>query len=153
MAKLAFSGKGKYPDFEKGYTLYCKRKKKGEPVAETVYNNIVRDYCKTLADRLEKDGMVDLPKDTGTLFTAIFRRKPQYRGNKFVGYGKINRTTGNYDGSPTAFGIVFLPKRNKTNNLRCFGFVANRRLFQRLKNSYVEQTCNWIPMQFNDKMI
>lgn len=153
MSKLAFSCKGKYPDFSKGYTLYNDRSRKTKPVDKRTYCNIIRDYCKYLSEKLERDGMVDFPKGIGTLFVTMFRRKPQYIGKQFVGFGKMDWKRKAYDGSSSAFGIVFLPSRRYTANLRSFGFVANRRLFQRLKQEYDEGTCSWKPIDFNEKMI
>lgn len=153
MGKFVFSGKGRYPDFTEGYTLYSNRCRKTIPVSSVVYNNIIRDYCKYLSVSFERNGMVDFPNGIGTLFTAVFQRKPQYRGKTFIGYGKMDWETKHFDGSNTAFGIVYLPNRNKVQCMRCYGFVANRRLFQRLKKQYIEQTCDWKPMIFNEKMI
>ena len=153
MSRLAFHNRGKYTDFEKSYELYCKRCKKSSPVNYQTYKNIVREYCKCLADRLANDGMVDLPSNLGTIIVSDIRRKPQYRGDKFVGYGKMNWKEGRYDGSNKALGIVFLARRDKTENLRSFGFVANRRLFYRIKELFDSGLSNWQPMEFNETMI
>lgn len=152
MSRLAFHDKGKYTDFNAGYELYCKRCKK-EPVDFKTYKNVVRAYCKHIAERLESDGMVDLPSSLGTLVVSDIRRKPQYRGKKFVGFGKVDWKAGHYDGSNKAVGVVYLPRRDKTNNLRCFGFVANRRLFYRIKEKLESGLCAWKPMEFNETMI
>jgi len=89
----------------------------------------------------------------GQIAAAIITRKPQYRGKKFIGYGKMDWDKGCFDGSPKAFGIVFLPNRNKKAGLRCYGFVANRKLFKRMKARYESDDCPWVPLEFNDDMI
>ena len=150
--KLAFSGQARYPEFEEGYRLYKSRNRSREPLDEKTYRRVVREYCKLLRRDLLADGMVDLPS-IGSLYATIFRRRPQYRGDKFVGYGKMDWEKGHYDGEPTAFGISFLPKRNKTSNLRSFGFVANRRLFQEMKALYQSYDCPWTPMEFDKEII
>lgn len=148
--KLAFSGKARYPDYSLGYELYKKRVK--DPVDEELYSKIVRGYCKGLADRLVKEGVADLP-NVGTIAAAILTRKPQYRGKKFIGYGGMDWEKKEFDGKLKTFGIVFLPARGKNENLRSFGFVANRALFKRMKSGYMEGECSWTPLTFNDDMI
>lgn len=144
--KLAFSGQARYADFSDGYALYQKRSKTGDVMNEETYHRVVKDYCSSLADRLEKQGMVDLPR-LGTIAAARLTRKAQYRGNKFIGYGAIDWSTGKYDGKLKTFGLVFLPTQKRKQNLRCYGFVANRRLFKRVKAS------NHILLDYNDEMI
>ena len=151
--KLAFSGQARYPDMTEGYELYVRRARTSQPVDIQTYNKIVKDYCKMLAEELEEYGMVDLPSDMGSLATIRLQRKPQYRRKKFVGYGKWDWKCGHHDGSFTAFGITFLPKREKSQNLRCYGFVTNRRLFQRIKEKYDAGCHVWAPLTFNDEMI
>jgi len=152
--KLAFSGEGRYTDFEDGYRMYVNRSRKGESVDRKTYNRIIRLYCSSLADRLEENGIIDLPNDMGMIAAAVLKRKPQYRGKKFVGYGKMDWKKKMYDGTLRAFGIVFLPKMGKKrNNLRCYGFVANRRLFQRMKKTYENFDCDWSPIAFEEEMI
>lgn len=153
MMKLLFNGDGRYPEFSKAYGLYCRRNRASSPVDEKTYRAVIREYCRMLADRLEKDGAVDLPNDMGTITTAKIRRKPQYRGNRFVGFGKMDWSTGNYDGSMYAFGLVYLANRNKTENLRCYGFVSNRRLFKRMKELWQSDYCPWTPLDFEDSMV
>lgn len=153
MAKLAFSGQARYPDFESAYDLYVKRSKKGEYVDVSMYSRIVRAYCKLLADKLFEDGIVDLPKGLGSIAAAIITRRPQYRGKKFIGYGKYDWSAGHYDGTLKAFGIVYLPEHENNPNLRSFGFVANRQLFKRVKARYKSEDCPWQPIEFNEEMI
>lgn len=150
--KLAFNGQAKYPDYNDGYEKYRNRKRFDKPVPLNVYKNVVRDYCKIIAEELENNGMAELPAGLGMIAAATFTRKPYYRDNKFVGFGKMDWKNGNYDGSFKAFGITFLPKHDKK-NMRCFGFVANRQLFKRMKNIYDSENCNWTPLDFNDKMV
>ena len=152
--KLAFSGQGRYTDFEDGYTMYVNRSRNGESVDKKTYSRIVRMYCSILADRLLDNGIVDLPNEMGMIVAAILKRKPQYRGNKFIGYGKMDWQKKVYDGTLKTFGMVFLPKMGKKrNNFRCYGFVANRRLFQKMKAVYENTYCNWSPIAFDDEMI
>lgn len=150
--KLAFSGEARYPDFESGYELYKSRNRSRIPVDFKTYRNIIREYCKLLQKDLLENGIVDLPS-IGSLYASIFTRRPQYRGKKFIGYGKMDWRKGHYDGEPTAFGISFLPNRNKTHNLRCFGFVANRQLFKKMKALFLSDDCPWVPMAFDNEMI
>lgn len=150
--KLAFSGQGRYPDFEKGYALYVKRAKTDSYMDRKGYSRVIRAYCKELAGQLETNGMADIP-GLGSLMVSVFRRRPQYRGKKFIGYGKIDWKTKEYDGSPKAFGVAFLPRHDRNQNLRCYGFVANRRLYQRLKEIYDGFDCPWTPLDFSNEMI
>lgn len=151
--KLAFSGQGRYPDFTKGYRLYCSRARKDDVVNEETYRKIVREYCKILSERLVNDGMIDFPGLLGSVAAIELKRRPQYRGKKYIGFGKMDWEKGHYDGTFKTFGIGFLPKRGKIENLRCYGFVANRRLFKQVKERGAEENCGWVPLAFNDKMI
>lgn len=151
--KLAFSGEAHYPDFSEGYQLYVKRSKKGTYFDSKTYNRVIRKYCNILADRLCEQGMVDLPGELGSIFAAMITKKPQYRGKQFIGYGAMDWEKGHYDGKLKAFGLVFLPKRTKNGNLRCFGFVANRQLFKRMKAIYNSDDRNWKPLDFKNEMI
>lgn len=152
--KLAFSGQGRYADFSNGYELYKKRSKSGEEIDRETYCRVIRLYCKHLAQGLEENGIVDLPNEIGSIASATLTRRPQFRGKKFIGYGAIDWSTGQYDGKLKTFGMVFLPRHTKKNaNLRCFGFVANRRLFKMLKEIYNREDCPWATLEFNDEMI
>ena len=152
--KLAFSGEGRYVDFSDGYRLYCNRRRHKEAVDEKTYRRIIRLYCKYLSERLCREGMVDLPTGIGSIAAITITRKPQYRGKQFVGYGKKDwEDRGQYDGKLKTFGLTFLPKRDRTQNLRCYGFVGNRELFKRIKKGYLSGECNWIPLGFKDEMI
>ena len=151
--KLAFNGRGRYPEMGKGYDLYRRRARTSEPVDLRRYTAVLKGYCRMLAEDLERKGSVDLPSGLGMVSAVIIRRRPQYRGKKFVGYGKMDWSKGHYDGEPKAFGLAFLPRRNKTGNLRCYGFVANRRLFQRMKGLYSGYDCPWVPMEYENEMI
>lgn len=151
--KLAFNGKGRFGEFDESYELYVKRAK-GDPVVDaTMYRRIVKKYCDRLVERLLEEGMVDLPNGLGSIAAAKITRKPQYRGNKFVGFGKMDWKQGHYDGKLKAFGMVYLPKRSKSENLRCYGYVANRALFKEMKKRYEYGVCNWKPIEFNDEMV
>ena len=150
--KLAFNGQARFAEFNDGYELYSRRKRFENPVDFKTYKNVVRDYCKMLADELEHNGIAELPCGLGMLAAATFMRKPQYRGRKFLGYGTMNWHTGKFDGSVNTFGIAFLPKFDKK-NLRCYGFVANRQLFKRVKEEYRNEYRTWSPIEFNDKMV
>ena len=151
--KLAFNGRGRYPEMGKGYDLYRRRARASEPVDLRRYTAVLKGYCRMLAEDLEGEGSVDLPSGLGMITAVTIRRRPQYRGKKFVGYGKMDWSKGHYDGEPKAFGLAFLPRRNKTGNLRCYGFVANRRLFQRMKGLYSGYDCPWVPMEYGNEMI
>ena len=150
--KLAFNGQAHYTDFSKGYELYKKRNKK-TPIDAVTYNRVIRLYCKSLADRLLDDGMVDLPDGIGSISAAIITRKAQYRGKLFVGYGGMDWKKGHRDGKLKTFGMVFLPRRGKNENLRSYGYVANRQLFKRMKSEYESEDCKWQPIEFNDSLI
>ena len=151
--KLAFSGQARYPDMTDGYNLYCKRRRQKEPVPLDIYTKVVKDYCSLLAEDLIKEGMVDLPAGIGTIAAVMIERRPQYRGKKFIGYGSFNWEKGHYDGEPKAFGLAFLPRMDKTHNLRCYGFVANRRLFKKMKELHNGYDCPWVPMEYRKEMI
>lgn len=151
--KLAFNGQAHYTDFTDGYNLYVKRARGNAPLSLDVYKRVLKRYCKLLAERLIRNGIVDLPKTLGTIASAIITRRPQYRGKQFIGYGAIDWSNGRYDGKLKTFGIVYLPRHDKNQNLRCLGFVANRRLFQAVKAEYVNDNCTWQPVEFNDEMI
>lgn len=151
--KLAFNGQAHYTDFADGYRMYVNRSRKGESVDKRTYNRIIRLYCSSLAERLQENGIVDLPDEIGMIAAAIIRRRPQYRGKKFVGFGKMDWDKGHYDGTLKTFGLVFLPKGRKRQNMRCYGFVANRQLFKKMKSIYETEFCPWSPIVFNDEMI
>ena len=151
--KLAFSGQGRYPDMTEGYALYRKRSKKDAPLDKKTYTAVVKRYCKRLAERLVEEGIVELPNGMGTIAAATLTRKPQYRGKKFIGYGRMDYSSGKLDGTLKAFGMVFLPRHTKNANLRCLGYVANRRLFQTMKEKYISGEADWLPVVFNEDMI
>ena len=151
--RLAFNGSGHYPDLEEGYGLYVRRSKKGESVDRKTYGRIIREYCRHLADMLIEYGIADLPDDMGYIAAAVITRKPQYRGKKFIGYGGMDWEKGHYDGRLKTFGMVFLPGHRKNRNLRSFGYVANRRLFKKMKERYLSGECDWQPIEFKDEMI
>ena len=150
--KLAFSGQGRYPEFEDGYALYVKRARSENIMSLADYKRTVRAYCRMMAEALYRNGMIDLPS-VGSVCTAIFRRKPRYGNGKFIGYGKYDWETKQFDGTLKTFGITFLPRHDRNQNLRCYGFVTNRALFKRIKEAYEKRECNWVPIEFNDKMI
>ena len=151
--KLAFHGQAKYADMSDGYDLYRRRTRTNEPVPLYIYTAVVKEYCRMMAEDLEKEGMVDLPVGLGTIAAVRIFRRPQFRGKKFVGYGKFDWKKGHYDGEPWAFGLAYLPRRTKTQNLRCYGFVANRRLFKRMKELHDGYDCPWVPMEYGNEMI
>lgn len=151
--KLAFSGEARYPEYSSGYVFYVKRCRRSKPLTFIEYKSVIRLYCASLAERLCKEGIVDLPADLGQIAAATIPRRPQYRGDKFIGYGKKDWNKGHYDGSPKSFGIVYLPNRNKKMSLRSYGFVANRKLFKRMKALYEQDYRPWAVMEFNDEII
>lgn len=151
--RLAFDNMAHYTDFSKGYDLYLKRCRNGKPVNETVYRRVVKAFCKELSKQLIETGMVSLPGKLGDLSVANITRKPQYRGDKFIGYGKKDWNTGYYDGTLKAFGIVYMPRHGQNENLRCYGFVANRQLFKDVKKNYESGISDIVPVSFTDDMI
>lgn len=151
--KLAFNNRAHYPDYSDGYEVYRKRSRTGQYVDEGQYRRIVRMYCKALADRLTEEGIVDLPCGMGSIAGAVITRKPQYRGKKFIGYGGMDWKKGHYDGKLKTFGLVYLPRHGKNENLRSYGYVANRKLFKKMKSRYEENDRRWEPVIFNDEMI
>lgn len=150
--RLAFSGRGRYPDFAPGYALYGRRTRRRGALDMATYRRVVRAYCSALAGRLEREGSVELPCGMGTLMAARLTRRPQYRGKTFIGYGAPG-AHGVLDGTLKAFGVVFLPRRDSVAQLRCCGFVANRRLFRRMKEAYEDRRADWSPADFDDSMI
>ena len=151
--KLAFNGSAHYPDLSKGYERYKSRTKSDRPIDKRTYNRIIKSYCELIAQRLVDEGSADFPCGLGTVVAAVLTRKPQYRGDKFVGYGGWDWKNKQFDGKLKTFGIVFLPRWNRCQNLRCYGFVANRQLFNNVKQRFREYTCRWTAMNFNDDMI
>ena len=151
--KLAFSGQARYPDMTDGYELYVRRSRKNNSVDLHTYTKVVKEYCSLLAEDLKKHGAVDLPCGLGTIAAVTMMRSPQYRGDKFIGYGSFNWEKGHFDGEPKAFGLAYLPRRDKNNNLRCYGFVANRRLFKKMKELYRSYDCPWVPIEYGKEMI
>jgi len=151
---LAFNRQARYPDFSEAYGRYVSGARTRGCVDEATYRRILRAYCSILADRLVDEGMVDLPCDMGMIAVAEIKRKARYVNGKFAGYGMVDwRRGGARDGSPTALGVVFIPTRRKTANLRSYGFVANRRLYHRIKYAVDSGMVDWMPMEFNDDMI
>ena len=152
--KLAFSGQARYTDFSDGYALYERRSKNPDALLSLEeYKRVIRKYCAMLSERLYHDGFVDLPCDMGMISAATITRKPQYRGKRFVGFGAMDWKRGHYDGKLKAFGLVYLPSHEKNPNLRCFGFVGNRKLFKKMMALYESGDCLWKPMRFEDEMI
>ena len=151
--KLAFNGEARYVDYSDGYTLYLNRSRKGECMDRTMYSRVIRTYCQWMAKTILENGIVDLPARMGAVAAAILTRKPQWRGKKFIGYGKMDWQKGHYDGNLKAFGLVYLPTRKGNENLRCYGFVANRRLFKKMKEKYESGDCLWTPIEFEEEMI
>lgn len=151
---LAFNRQARYPDFAEAYERYKSGARTRACVDESTYRRIIRMYCGLLADRLVEDGMVDLPCDMGMIAVATIKRKARYINGKFAGYGRVDwRRGGARDGSPTALGVVYIPTRRKTANLRSYGFVANRVLYKRIKKAYESGESGWTPMEFNDDII
>lgn len=151
--KLAFSGLAHYSDLDKGYELYIKRSRKDACLDLKAYKRAVKHYCKQLAEKLVEEGMVDLPCGLGTIAAAVLTRKPIYIKDKFIGYGKFDWNKKEYDGNLKTFGLVYLPRHRNNDSLRCFGFVANRRLFKTIKAKYTAEENSWIPIDFTDSMI
>lgn len=151
--KLAFSGQGRYADFDGGYALYLKRNKSQKPLDEKEYHRVVRAYCKMMAERLHDEGIVDLPNKNGSIMAVRITRKPQYRGKQFIGYGAMDWKAGHFDGKLKTFGLVYMPRRDTTQNMRALGFVANRRLFKKIKERYISGESEWGLMDFNDDMV
>ena len=151
--RLAFTCKGRYTDFSDGYDIYCKRARKKDILDVKTYNRIIRKYCEHLSDKLCIDGIIDLPCELGYIAAATLTRRPRYIGKTFIGYGKYDWKEKQYDGKLKTFGIVYLPQHGKNDNLRCYGFVANRRLFKKIKGMIDSGRTEWIPVEFNDSMI
>lgn len=110
-----------------------------------------------LADRLEKEGMVDLPSDIGMLAAVNIRKRPvydkregKYRPARSIDWDKVRETgTMAYKDSPNTFGFVFVPKHlRKRAIFRCFGFVANKSLYKKLRQEYNKGT---LPFYLADK--
>ncbi len=150
--KLAFSGEARHADMGPAYQLYRRRERKGQPLDEKTYRRVLKAYCKMLAERLRNEGMIDLPCGLGLIAAATITRKAQYYGRTFAGYGAMNWKTGKRDGRLKTFGMVYLPSHDK-GSLRCYGFVANRKLFQVMREINNDYGCPWTPMDFNDDMI
>ena len=151
--RLAFHNQGRYAEFDKGYDLYVKRSKTGEFMDKVSYKRVIRSYCRKIAEILCRNGAVELASGFGSISAAVITRRPQYRGKRFIGYGGYDWKNGMYDGKLKTFGIVYLPRRDKNANLRCLGFVANRRLFKKMKNDFIGYDCPWYPIEYNNEMI
>lgn len=124
-----FKDKARYPDFDRAYELYLKRSERASStMSKGEFIDVIRRYCKSLSDKLERDGFVDLPYDIGSLSAVKIDRKPKY-----------NRTTGKYMpvAEGKAFGICFVPRFVKRmENFRSLGIVANRSLYRRMRKKY-----------------
>lgn len=143
-----FVNKAKYPDLSNGYLLYRNRSSltpTDRLLAEQKFNRVVKKYCKELATRIEEQGVADLPSDIGALVAVNIRKRPVYdkREKKFrparnVDWNKTRETKEIvYKTDPNTFGFVFVPKHVKGRNIfRCFGFVANKSLYKRLRSKY-----------------
>ena len=150
-----FKNKSRYPDLSSGYELYCNRSvktPKDRILDRVLYNRIVKAFCKELADELEKDGIVDLPSDIGSVIAVGITKKPsydvslkKYRSADNVDWDatRKNGTVVRKDGNKT-FGFVFQSKRVKGHgNFRCFGIRANKALYKRMRKCYDEGTLNF----------
>lgn len=150
-----FSGDARYPDLDAAYDLYLKRSAK-TPVSRVLdkaqFNRIVKLFCKSKADELEKTGMIDLPCGLGMIAAVKVERKPtfdtrtgKYRTSSRVDWDETRRTGKiSFMDSADTFGFVFVPKWKKGNeNLRCVGIRANKELYRRMKDKYDNGTLDF----------
>lgn len=150
--RLAFDNQAHYTDFAAGYQLYLNRCRNGNPLDEKTYRRVLKMYCKCIAKHLQNAGMADLPNGLGTIAVANIRRNGRWKDGKMIGHGGYDwKNRAPYDTLKT-FGIVYLPKHGK-GNLRCYGFVANRRLFKAMKEKYLSGDSGWTLMEYNDEMV
>ena len=159
---IPFKHTARYPDLTNGYMLYRNRSMNTPPdrlLTEEQYNRIVKSYCKELAGRIESQGVADLPSDMGAIVAVNIYKKPVYNAKekkyklaRSIDWNATRETKEIvYKDCPNTFGFVFAPKHIKKNNiLRCFGFVANKALYKRLKAKYDEGI---LPFYLADKDI
>lgn len=150
-----FLGESRYPDLSKGYELYLHRSAKTPKeriLSLQQYNRIVKSYCKALADKLEDEGITDLPSNIGSIAAVNIRKKPTYdktrkayRPADLIDWDKTRETGGIVrKDCRITFGFVFVPKRIKGHeNFRCFGIRANKALYKRMKKHYDAGTFNF----------
>lgn len=142
-----FNGKARYTDFDRPYELYVRRAERasGKVLSKGEFIDVVRRYCKSLSDKLECTGFVDLPFDIGSLSAVKITRTPKYNRTtkKYSSADNIDwsetKRTGvlTRKGDNITFGICFLPKRIKgMENFRSLGIVANRQLYRRMKKKF-----------------
>lgn len=145
---VLFKGEARYPDLSNGYELYTHRSAttpKDRLLTEEQYNKVVKLFCKEYADRLEEEGMVDLPCEIGSVVAVEVTKRPtfdpclgKYRTADNIDWAKTRQegTIVRKDGRKT-FGIAFVPRHTKGyGNFRCFGIRANKNLYKRMKKQY-----------------
>lgn len=147
-----------------GYRIYlerCKNTDKKLVLTKTQYNNVVRMFCKGLAEDIENKGMVDLPCDTGMVAAVRIPRTPRYnKKEKKYSYTSVDwdRTREEKrivmsDGTET-FGIAYVAKHTpKMSCSRCFGIRANKSLFKRMKKRYNEGELGFALSDINNYVI
>ena len=143
-----FINKARYPDLTNGYLLYRNRSSLTPPerlLTEAQFNRVIKRYCKRLATMVEDCGVADLPCDMGAIVAVNIKKRPVYdaREKKFkparsVDWDKTRETKSMvYKYDPNTFGFVFAPKHIRGRNIfRCFGFVANKSLYKRMREKY-----------------
>ena len=145
---MYFGGKAHIPDFDCGYKLYtnrCSKTPEERILRKAQYGDIIKAYCKHLAQVLESNGTIDLPCGMGTIAAVSIRRKPTYdrRNGKWRVAEAIDwkrtREAGEVvrKDSRHTFGFIFSPRREKGyENLRAYGIRANARLYRKMRKQY-----------------
>lgn len=133
---MFFEGKARRADYGPGYARYlsrCVKTPKDRVLDDKAYGKVIQAYCQHLADTLENQGIIDLPSGMGSIVAVRIRLKPQY--NKAMGKWFTKGT------NPHSFGFIYTPRREKGyENLRCYGYRANRRLYDRMRKKYDDGT-------------
>ena len=169
---IVFKGKARYPSMSDGYALYLRRTKKPETeLDEKTYGKVIKAYCKTLAELLENDGIVDLPCKLGSIVVTRYKYRWKFTNDgKIHGRGKTDwaktRELWNNDPkaaenkvrvmSPDLYGtvIAYVPNHYTANgNLRAVGFRANRELYRRIAESVKNGTNNYAVPDYDNFML
>lgn len=141
---MFFNGKARHTDFSSGYSRYlgrCKKTPDDRVLGKGGYVDVVRAYCKHLADMLEAEGTIDLPCGIGSIVAVSIRRKPTYDKGRNMWRGTR--------GDRYTFGFIFSPRRERGyENFRCYGFRANRELYKRMRKKYDDGE---LPFYLSDK--
>jgi len=157
---MFFDRKARKPNLSDGYARYlgrCTKTPEDKILDYKTYRKIVGDYCGMLADRLEQEGVIDLPSGIGSIVAVAIRRRPRYdkTASKWRSTQVINWKATKQDGAtvysdtPYTFGFIFSPRREKGyENFRCYGIRLNYKLYARMRKMYED---GMLPFHLNNK--